>query len=162
MPEMKFVIGSGTLKKSLIDQGSGVEIEIEHLLPNNQQRIKYQKDATAVKGKKVVIKSQKAAREHVKPLLVGFRFPDSDPDTWIKVEKEGVLHPISCNADDPGYVKGWRQVLGHTVPNIIESLGNQIFSGAQDADSGIVFDYEEDDPEDEDGQSAGEAEVDPM
>ena len=127
-----------------------------HVLPTNQQRVKYQKEATATRGKKVVIKSQTAARKHVKQLLTGFRFPDEDPNTQIKVEIGGDLHPISCTEGDPGYIKGWKQVLEQTVPGVLETLGMQIFSGAQDAESGIIFDYGEDDEGEPDG--AGDSE----
>ena len=146
---LKIVVGKGMYKQAFIDQGTGVEIEYEYRLPVNKERIRFQNEAMGTKGKKVVIKSQAACRKLVLPLIKAFSFPNEDIDTWIKVEKDGTLHPLSCDPRDPGFEQEWAQVLTQTVPGTLEMLGSYIFAGAQSAESSIEFDYGGEDEGDE-------------
>ena len=148
--EFKVVIGLGNNHtKHLMDSGSGLEVEFSHRLPTNRERIRYQNEAVAIKGKKMVIKSQGAARHLVKQLLTSFRFPNADPNTWLHVEKDKEMVPVSCEATAPGFVSEWRELFEKVAPGMLENLGMQVFAGVSDADSNIEFDHGYGDEEEE-------------
>ncbi len=147
MSEIKIVIGKRRPVKRLRDQASGVEIEFEYRLPSNNERVKYQREAIARKGRKVVVKSAAAARKLVQPLIQSFRFPDPDPDTQIRWETDtGELVPLSCAPGDPGYREDWLPILERAVPGMLESLGLMVFAGVTDAEGEVEFGYEDEDP----------------
>ena len=170
--KVNVVIGLGkNLTKHLIDNGSGLEIEFTHRLPTNKERVRYQSEAVSFKGKKMVIKNQSAARHLVKLLLLSFRFPREDPNTWLHIEKDGALVPLSCDTTAPGYFKEWPEVVEQVAPGMLETLGMQVFAGVSDADSNIEFDHGYGDDEDDDeapevslaesGQAEAEKDADP-
>ncbi|MFH2124926.1 MAG: hypothetical protein ABIK12_00315 [Pseudomonadota bacterium] len=141
MGEFKLAVGKKDLSKTLVDDGTGVEIKFSYRRPTNNERITYQRKAIKSKGKKIVLKNAAAAREMIKPLLTGFSFPNPDPDTQILIEVEGGLVPLSCANSDPGYVEAWREALDQGVPQMLENLGQKIFAGVSEAGDLVEFEY---------------------
>lgn len=155
MSEPKIIVGKPTLIKTLVDEGTGVEIEFTHRQPTNAERLAYQREAIQSKGKKIVLKSAAAAREKVKPLITSFRFPNADPGTQLRVELAEGEVPLSCDTQDPGYMPAWRDVLARYVPQMLEVLGNKIFAGTSEPGDMVVFDYSEGAGEEEPEAAAG-------
>ena len=144
---VNIVVGRERHVKRLVDQASGVEIEFEYRLPTNNERIRYQREAVANRGRKVVLKGAAAARELVQTLIQGFRFPSPDPDTQIRWENDqGEWVSLSCRPGDPGYREDWLAILERAVPGMLEALGMMVFAGVRDADGEIEFGYEEEAP----------------
>jgi hypothetical protein len=142
MSEPKIIVGKKNLSKTLVDDGTGVEIKFDYRPPTNNERLTYQRKAVKTRGKKIVLKSAAAARELIAPLITGFSFPNPDPDTQIRVEVEdGNLVPLSCDAGDPGYVETWREVLARYVPAMLEILGNKVFAGVAEEGDLVEFEY---------------------
>lgn len=133
MGDLKIVVGQeGAHKRTLVDRGSGVAVEFHYRLPTNQERIAYQQAAVRRTRKRVVVRPEAAALEHVVPLLEGFRFPyqDEDPDSTIRWENpQGQLVVLSCRASEPGYREDWRDILRQAVPHMLATLGLGIFGG---------------------------------
>ena len=143
MSELKIVVGEGgDHRRTLVDRGSGVAIEFSYRLPTNQERLAYQRDAFRRGRKRIVIRTEAAALEHVQPLLDGFKFPyaDEEPASTIRWEDpEGSLVVLSCRPGDPGYREDWRDILRQAVPHMLAVLGAQIFGGvSEDAGMEVV------------------------
>ncbi len=140
MSELRIVIGQeGEHTRTLVDRGSGVAVEFIYRLPTNQERLAYQRDALRKTRKRVIVRTEAAALEHVQPLLEGIRFPYAadDPESTIRWGDPGeALVALSSQPGDPGYRDDWRDILVQAVPHMLAVLGSQIFGGVVE-DTGV-------------------------